>query len=438
MKKFISLIILIILLGSIFTLPATAAGSGVLALSNAEGKQGDTVTVNVNLDSNPGLITMKFTVSWGEGLELTNVSNSGLLAGWTTPAPTINSPYTLRWADSLATKNNTKTGKIATLTFKIKDNATVGNKTVALTFSESRNTTGGRNTFGNATASIKVNCKTHTYKTTTTKATLTKNGSIVKKCTVCGKEANTSIKYAKTFNLSTTAYTYNGAVKTPIVTVKDSAGKTLKQNVDYTVAYASGRKNAGTYKITVKMKGNYTGTKTLTFKINPAKLSSYKLSATTYTYNGKVKKPTVTVKNSNGTKLTTSSYTVAYPSGRKNVGTYKVTIKGKNNYTGTKSLTFKINPPKTTVSKLSAGKKSMTVAIAKKSTQVTGYQIQYSTSKSFSKATTKTISSYKTTKYTLKRLSAKKTYYVRVRTYKKIGNTKYYSDWSTYKRAKTK
>ena len=205
---------------------------------------------------------------------------------------------------------------------------------------------------------------THTYTRTTTKATLSKNGSIIEKCTVCGKVAsNTAIKYAKTFKLSTTTYTYDGKAKTPSVTVKDSAGKTLKKNTDYTVTYASGRKNVGTYKVTIKMIGKYSGTKTLTFKINPAK---------------------------------------------------------------------------TTVSKLTAGKKSITVAIAKKSTQVTGYQIQYSTSKSFSKATTKTISSYKTTKYTLKSLSAKKTYYVRVRTYKTVGKTKYYSGWSTYKYVKTK
>lgn len=206
--------------------------------------------------------------------------------------------------------------------------------------------------------------KDHSYETIITKATLSKNGSIVKKCTVCGKVASTTaIKYVKTFKLSTTAYTYNGAVKTPSVTVKDSAGKTLKMNTDYTVTYESGRKNVGTYKVTFKMKGKYSGTKTLTFKINPAK---------------------------------------------------------------------------TTVSKLTAGKKCITVAITKKSTKVTGYQIQYSTSKTFSKATKKTISSYKTTKHTLKNLSAKKTYYVRVRTYQTVGKTKYYSGWSTYKYVKTK
>ena len=205
---------------------------------------------------------------------------------------------------------------------------------------------------------------THSYKTITTKATLAKNGSVVKKCTVCGVVTSKSIiKYVKSFKLSTTLYAYNGKVKTPSVMVKDVAGKVLKKNTDYTVTYASGRKNVGTYKVTIKMKGKYNGTKTLIFKINPAK---------------------------------------------------------------------------TTVSKLTAGKKRITVAITKKSTQVTGYQIQYSTSKAFKKATKKTISNYKITKCMLKKLSAKKTYYVKVRTYKKVGKTIYYSGWSTYKYVKTK
>ena len=353
----------------------------------------------------------------------------------------------------------------------------------------------------------------HSYQTIITKATTKTDGSIVSKCSVCNDiESSKFVKYTKTFTLSTTSYTYNGAVKTPTVTVKDSAGKVLKKDTDYkvtypsgrksvgtykvtvtmmgnysgtktlsfkinaqsvsnckislsatsytyngaaktpavtvknasgtkltngthyTVTYSSGRKNVGTYKVTIKMKGNYSGTKTLTFKINP----KIKLSATSYTYNGKTKTPTVTVTNSSGKKISTKYYTISYSSGRKNVGTYTATIKFKNGHSGTYKYTFKINPVKTTVSKLTAGKKSITVAITKKSTQVTGYQIQYSTSKSFSKATTKTISSYKTTKYTLKSLSAKKTYYVRVRTYKTVGKTKYYSGWSTYKYVKTK
>jgi len=98
-----------------------------------------------------------------------------------------------------------------------------------------------------------------------------------------------------------------------------------------------------------------------------------------------------------------------------------------------------MKPPKTSASKLSAAKKSLKVTIKKKSSQVTGYQIEYSTSKSFKSKYTKskTVKSYKTTSTTLKNLKAKKTYYVRVRTYKTINGKKYYSGWSSYKLKKT-
>jgi len=100
-------------------------------------------------------------------------------------------------------------------------------------------------------------------------------------------------------------------------------------------------------------------------------------------------------------------------------------------------LYFTIKPVNTTVKTLSAGKKSLKVSINKKSTQVSGYQIMYSTKKTFSNAKTKTVS-YKTTTVNLTKLSAKKTYYVRVRTYKTISGIKYYSDWSKIAYKKTK
>ena len=282
----------------------------------------------------------------------------------------------------------------------------------------------------------------HVYKTTTTKATLTKSGCIKTVCTGCGTvKSSKAISYPKTFTLSATSLTYNGSVRTPTVTVKDATGKVLKKDTDYTVSYSAGRKNVGTYKVTVKMKGNYTGTKTLTFKITPMSISkcTVSLSATSYTYDGKVKAPTVTVKNANGAKLTKDThYTVTYASGRKNVGTYKVTIKMLGNYTGTKTLTFKITPPKTTVASLTAGTKKITVNLTKKTTQTTGYQIQYSTSKDFTNAKTVTIANNSTVKTTLTGLTAAKTYYVRVRTYKTVNDVKYYSDWSASKYVKTK
>ncbi len=282
----------------------------------------------------------------------------------------------------------------------------------------------------------------HTYKkVVVTKATTSKNGKYKNVCEACGYVASkqpTIYKVGKV-SLSKTSYTYNGKVQKPSVVVKDSNGKTIS-SAHYTVKYASGLKSAGTYKVTITFKGNYSGTKTLTYKINPISVSKCKitLSKTSCTYNGKAQKPSVTVKNANGTKLSTSSYTVTYASGRKTVGTYKVTVKMKGNYTGTKTLTFKVIPAKTSLSKLTADKKSIKVTYAKKSTQVTGYQIQYSTSKSFKSYKTKTISNYKTTSTTLTGLKAKTIYYVRVRTYKTVGKTKYYSAWSSVKTLCTK
>ena len=69
---------------------------------------------------------------------------------------------------------------------------------------------------------------------------------------------------------------------------------------------------------------------------------SVSLSATSYTYDGKVKKPKVVAKDSKGKAIATKYYTVKYPSGRKNVGTYTVSVKFKGKFKGTKKLSFKI------------------------------------------------------------------------------------------------
>lgn len=109
----------------------------------------------------------------------------------------------------------------------------------------------------------------HTYKSTVTKATLTKNGKTVKKCAECGKTVSTVLYYPKTISISKTSYDYNGKVITPGVTVKNSKGKALKKGTDYTVSYSSARKKVGNYSATVNFKGNYTGKKVLKFKIMP-------------------------------------------------------------------------------------------------------------------------------------------------------------------------
>lgn len=164
---------------------------------------------------------------------------------------------------------------------------------------------------------------------------------------------------------------------------------------------------------------------------------SVKLSTSTYTYNGKVKTPSVKV-SVNGTVLTKDNYSVSYGKGRKNVGKYTVKVTLKNDYAGSKTVSFKINPPKSAVKKLKKGKKSFTVYVKKQSKQTSGYQVQYSTSKKFKSPKAKNLTSYKKTKLKVKKLKKHKKYYVRVRTYKKVGKAKYYSSWSSAKSVKTK
>lgn len=97
-----------------------------------------------------------------------------------------------------------------------------------------------------------------------------------------------------------------------------------------------------------------------------------------------------------------------------------------------------VKPKKTSIKKLSKGKKKFTVTWAKVS-GVKGYQIQYSSNKKFKKSNKSvTVTKQKTTKATVKKLKSKKKYYVRVRTYKTVNGKKIYSSWSKVKSVKTK
>ena len=99
----------------------------------------------------------------------------------------------------------------------------------------------------------------------------------------------------------------------------------------------------------------------------------------------------------------------------------------------------KVTVKKTTLKSAKNAKGKKLVVQWKKNTAGNGYQIQYSTSKKFAKGNkTKTISKNKTTSYTIKKLKKKKTYYVRIRTYKKVSEKTYYSEWSSVKKVKIK
>ena len=168
---------------------------------------------------------------------------------------------------------------------------------------------------------------------------------------------------------------------------------------------------------------------------------SITLSNTRYIYNGKVQKPQVTVKNAKGEVI--KGYTVKYAGNCKNVGKYKVTLTFKGDYNGTKTKTFKIAPKSVTVKSLKAAKKRFDVKWSKQTTQVTGYQVQYSTDKNFVKAVkNKKITKNSVVTKTVKNLKSKKVYYVRVRTYTTIKyngeQMNLHSDWSKVKKVTVK
>lgn len=178
-------------------------------------------------------------------------------------------------------------------------------------------------------------------------------------------------------------------------------------------------------------------------KPDVGKVVAVSLSETSYTYNGKVRTPSVKAKDSAGNAIPKSEYTVKYDSGRKNVGQYKATITFKGKYSGTYYRTFRVLPKGTKLKKVSAGKKGFTAKWSKQKTQTTGYQVQYSQKKNFkSSAKTVTIRKTKTTAKKVTGLKKKKTYYVRVRTYKTVKisgkKAKLVSAWSSAKKVKTK
>ena len=267
-------------------------------------------------------------------------------------------------------------------------------------------------------------------------------GSKHKECTVCKKVLETAeipalsrISISKaSVTLSTSTYAYDGKAKTPSVTVK-VGGKTLKKDTDYTVSYSNNTK-IGTAKVTITGKGNYTGSisKTYSIKNNFKKATISGISNKSYT--GKNITQSITVKYNGKTLKNGTDYTVSY-SNNKKVGKATVKITGKGKYGGVITKTFKINPAKQEIQKLTAKSKAFFVDWAQKGS-ATGYEIQYATNSKFTSAKKVTIKNNKTDKTTVSKLSGKKKYYVRVRSYTTVKGTKYYGAWSSVKNVTTK
>lgn len=172
--------------------------------------------------------------------------------------------------------------------------------------------------------------------------------------------------------------------------------------------------------------------------LSPKSISSasVSLSIATYSFDGKVKTPSVTVKLGSTALRKGIDYVVSY-SNNKNVGKATVVITGKGLYAGTITRTFVINPAKQEIQKLTAKSKGFYIDYATKG-HATGYEIQYATNSSFSGAKKTVITSNKTDKVTVSKLSGNKKYYVRVRTYTTVNGIKYYGAWSAVKTVTTK
>lgn len=224
--------------------------------------------------------------------------------------------------------------------------------------------------------------------------------------------------------------TYTGKELTPAIVIPG-----LKAGEDYYMYYEDNQ-YPGVATVTIYGTGYYKGTATIHFKIikkTEKFVSNVKLNRTSYTYTGKSIRPSVTV-TVNGKKIGANAYKLYYRND-KNSGIGTVQVRGIRKYSRiNKTLTFKILPPKTLLTGLKKANRSFT-ASWKKNIQATGYQIQYAADSRFIKERkTVTVGKQSAIRYKISGLKNKKTYYVRIRSYKRVGKKVLYSSWSTVKK----
>ena len=279
----------------------------------------------------------------------------------------------------------------------------------------------------------------HTYDAgkVTKEATCTATGEMTYTCTVCGSTKVETIPMA--------AHTYGDAVVTKEATCTATGEQSFTCTAcgsSYTevIPKADHAFVEETTPATLKKSGEVTGTCSVCGETEVLRViyrpKTYTLSQNKFTYNGKAKKPSVTVTDAKGEIIDPDNYTLTY-SNNKQVGTAKVKITFSGDYSGTKTVKFKILPKKTAIKKLTAGNQAFKVTWKQNKTG-DGYQIQYATNKQFKSAKTININDASVTAKTVKKLLAEKTYYVRIRTTKVVGSKTYYSDWGKTYKIKTK
>ena len=349
-------------------------------------------------------------------------------------------------SEGTAIKTCTKCNATVTEKLPAKDHTAVTDKGYSATCTTAGKTDGSHCSVCNTVIKVQTVINATGHKSsgwiTDKAASIGVKGSKHKECTVCKKVLETAeipalsrISISKaSVTLSTSTYAYDGKAKKPGVKVKLN-GKTLKNGTDYTVSYSNNTK-VGTAKVTITGKGNYTGSVSKTYSIKNNFKKATVSGISTKAFTGKNITQSITVKYNGKTLKNGTDYTVSY-SNNKSIGTATVKITGKGSYTGTVTKTFKINPAKQEIQKLTAKSKAFFVDWAQKGS-ATGYEIQYATNSKFTSAKKVTITNNKTDTKTISKLSGKKKYYVRVRSYTTVKGTKYYGAWSSVKNVTTK
>ena len=279
-------------------------------------------------------------------------------------------------------------------------------------------------------------------------ATCTKDGKTAgSHCSVCGKviKAQTVIK--------ATGHKYGewAVTKEPTCTAAGTQSRTCSvcKNIENKTIKAKGHKASGWMidkQPDIGVKGSKHKECTVCGKVlqtaeipalGAKDISGAKVTvASKVTFTGTSRKPAVTVMLSGKELVKNTDYTVKY-SNNKAIGKATVTIKGKGKYTGVIKKTFKIVPMKQVITSVTAKTKAFAVKWTK-DLNVDGYQIKYSTKSNFSGGKSVYVKKNTTVSKTFTGLTAKKTYYVKVRSYKTVNGTKYYSSWSSAKKVKTK
>lgn len=289
---------------------------------------------------------------------------------------------------------------------------------------------------GTASVTIKAVSGSESYT-----GSITKNFEIIAS-TPSGTEKGDLSK--ATVALQYTSCTYTGLANTPKVTVA-LAGKIVPAS-GYTVNYANNI-NAGTATVTIVGKGDYNGRTVKTFTIGKA-AKQIKLAKKSYTkvYGNKAFALGATVTgNENLTYSLSNKTVIKVTNGKAKIigcGTVTVTVKSaaSANYNAAANQKIKITvkSKKATISSAKSTKKGQITLKWKKDSKASGYIISYSTSKKFKKAKTAIIKKKSTVKTTLKKLSAGKTYYVRICSYKKVGKKRLSGAYSKVKKVTVK